>query len=268
MSASARRTVDLSSARVLISNDDGIHANGLKALEKAVLPLAGEVRTVAPDAGRSGASHMVSINHRLNLHKVGPGERYMVDGTPADAAMVGIQGVFSPEPPDLVLSGINHGLNLGDDLFSSGTVGVAVEACLQNIPAIAFSAARSYDPQSTDLWEEAGLAVPGVLEVLCRFGWPRDTFYNVNFPNRPYADIAGIAVVPQGRMDRAPSFELADPAQSGDDLTWRLRHIGGEGIRAGTCDYSAVREGYVTVTPVRVEITDHATLEDLREAFG
>ncbi len=260
-----RRTVDLASARVLLSNDDGIHAEGLGVLERAVSPLVGEVRVVAPERGRSGASHMVSYADAIQLRRAGAGHRYMTDGTPADAAIFGLQQVFEDAPPDLVLSGVNHGLNLGDDLFSSGTVGVAVEACLQHVPAIALSA---YKGQQGISWDTVESCIPDVLRRIAGFGWPRDVFYNVNIPNLPYADIRGIVAVPQGRMDHAASFVLRADQDPRRASVYRLRHNGGQGVREGESDYSAMREGYVTVTPVRVEITDRGVLDEMKEAFA
>ena len=271
-----RKTVDLADARVLISNDDGIRAKGLAVLEEAARPLVKEVRVVAPEGGRSGASHMITFAGHIRLKRVGAAERYVTDGTPADAAILGLQKVFDSDLPDLVLSGVNHGLNMGDDFFSSGTMGVAIEACLQNIPAISVSAYRG---EIGINWDTVEKILPGVLEKLAAFGWVRDVFYNVNIPNRPYADIKGIKPVGQGRMDDASSFVVApgdDPRRQG---TYRLRHNGGVGLRSmgpdgqgdydyqGDCDYTAIRDGYVTVTPVRVEITDRAVLQQMRDAL-
>lgn len=261
---SMRKTVDLAEARVLISNDDGIRAKGLAVLEDAARPLVKEVRVVAPEDGRSGASHMITYAGHVRLKRVGVAERYVTDGSPADAAILGLQKVFDKRMPDLVLSGVNHGLNMGDDFFSSGTMGVAVEACLQNIPAIAVSAYRG---EIGINWDTVEHVLPGVIRKLAAFGWVRDVFYNVNIPNRPYGDIKGIMPVGQGRMDDASSFVVGpgdDPRRSG---TYRLRHNGGVGLRQGDCDYTAIRDGYVTVTPVRVEITDRVMLEQMKDAL-
>lgn len=265
-----RKTVNLAEARVLLSNDDGIRAKGLAVLDEAVRPLVRETRVVAPEGGRSGASHMITYAGQVRLKRVGTGERYVTDGTPADAAILGIQKVFADSLPDIVLSGVNHGLNLGDDFFSSGTMGVAIEACLQNIPAVAFSAYRG---EIGINWETVEQVLPEVLAKLAAFGWQRDVFYNVNIPNRPYGEIMGIIPVAQGRMDEASSFVVVP----GDDArrlgTYRLRHNGGVGLRQsaqgdlGDCDYTAIRNGYVTVTPVRVEITDREVLEQMRDAL-
>jgi len=260
-----RTTVDLATARVLLSNDDGIHADGLGVLERAVAPLVAETRIVAPERGRSGASHMISYADTIQLRPAGSGHRYMTDGTPADAAIFGLQHVFGDAPPDLVLSGVNHGLNLGDDLFSSGTVGVAVEACLQHVPAIALSAYKGQDGIS---WDTVARCIPDVLHKIAGFGWPRDVFYNVNFPNLPYAEIRGVTAVPQGRMDHAASFVLRADQDPRRASVHRLRHNGGNGVREGDSDYRSMREGYVTITPVRVEITDWAVLNEMKEAFA
>ncbi len=261
---SMRKTVDLTEARVLISNDDGIRAKGLAVLEEAARPLVKEVRVVAPEGGRSGASHMITYAGHVRLKRVGVAERYVTDGSPADAAILGLQKVFEKKMPDLVLSGVNHGLNVGDDFFSSGTMGVAVEACLQNIPAIAVSAYRG---EIGINWDTVEHVLPGVIRKLAAFGWVQDVFYNVNIPNRPYGDIKGMMPVGQGRMDNASSFVVGpgdDPRRSG---TYRLRHNGGVGLRLGDCDYTAIRDGYVTVTPVRVEITDRDMLEQMKDAL-
>lgn len=261
----SRRTVDLASATVLLSNDDGIHAEGLAVLERTVTPLVSDVRVVAPDSGRSGASHMISYADAIQLRSAGAGHRYTTDGAPADAAIFGLQKVFAGTAPDLVLSGVNHGLNLGDDLFSSGTVGVAVEACLQNIPAVAISA---YKGEAGINWDTVAECLADVLTRIAAFGWPRDVFYNVNIPNLPYSDIRGIVAVPQGRMDGAASFVLLPDQDPGRESVYRLRHNGGNGVRIGESDYQSMRDGYITVTPVRVEITDWSVLQELREVFA
>ncbi len=267
------RLVDLKTARVLISNDDGIDAEGIAVLEAATFPLVGEMLTVAPESGQSGASHKVSFKERLTVTRVGPGERYKVNGTPADSVILGLQTIFAENAPDLVLSGVNKGLNLGDDVFASGTVGVAIQACLQHVPAIAFSAYNTHGVpvEGVDLhdtWETASHVIPDVLDKLSRFGWPRDTFFNVNIPNRPYSDIAGIVATRQGRMDFANSFVVQDAAHPGEERSFYMRHIGGQGVRDGESDYQAIKKGFVTVTPVRVEITDHDVLASLSGALA
>ena len=233
-------------------------------LEEEARSLVKEVRVVAPEGGRSGASHMITFAGHVRLKRVGVAERYVTDGSPADAAILGLQKVFDDDLPDLVLSGVNHGLNLGDDFFSSGTMGVAIEACLQNIPAIALSAYRGEVGVN---WDTVHHVLPEVISKLAAFGWVQDVFYNVNIPNRPYADIKGIMPIRQGRMDDASSFVVAPGDDQRRSGTYRLRHNGGAGLREGDCDYTAIRDGYVTVTPVRVEITDGAMLEQMKDAL-
>lgn len=242
---------------ILLSNDDGIHAPGLQALAEALEPL-GRVVVVAPDRERSAAGHAVTLHRPLRLTSLRP-DWYAVDGTPTDCVHLGIHGLLK-QTPDLVVSGINAGGNLGDDLTYSGTVSVALEGCLFGVPSVAFSlVAREgfhYGP--------AARVAAVLARSIASRGLPRGTFLNVNLPNR--ADGAGVKGV---RMTRQGQRVFGDGVAESVDPRGRAfywigaRELGYVEEEEGT-DVEAVARGFVSVTPVRTDLTDYGFLEELR----
>lgn len=265
MSAAAdagRRPVDLGRARVLLTNDDGIAADGLAVLERAIAPHVAAVHTVAPADGRSAASGMMSLRRSLRVETWTAG-RTAVEGTPADCVLAALQHILADEPPDLVLSGINHGANLGGDLNSSGTVGAAVAAALEGVPAIALSLddARDADGRRRYDWRQAEARTAEIVERLCAAGFAPGGLYAVNFPHAPAAPDAPPLVRSAGRQ--TGSFRVAPQA----DGTLFVRHVGDRGTDDSVCDYAAVRAGRIAITPVSADRTDRDVLRALPEAF-
>ncbi len=264
----ARQTLNLSTARVLLTNDDGIDAAGIRTAIDILRPLCGSLIVIAPDRWRSGMGRAVTIRQELEVREHHHEGEYACTGTPADCVIVGLQMVMADAPPHIVISGINNGSNLGDDITASGTAGAAIEACLQHLPAIALSMASDFthDPD----WATARAVLPDVLTRLCGFGFVRDVFYNVNLPNLSYDKTGNVAVVPHGRMDDASSF-LTQPMdlddRTGGPLRFTIHHRGGVGVRPGDHDYHRMAAGQVTVTPVSVMMTDAAVIPALREHF-
>lgn len=242
---------------ILASNDDGVHAPGLHALAEALRPL-GRVVVVAPDRERSAAGHAVTLHRPLRLTEVRP-DWYAVDGTPTDCVHLGIHGLLKTMP-NLVVSGINAGGNLGDDLTYSGTVSVALEGCLFGVPSLAFSlVARA------EFRFEAAAHIAETLarEVACR-RLPRGTFLNINVPNvSDPSELAGVRMTRQGqRVFGDGVAESVDPR--GRPFYWiGARELGYVEEDEGT-DVEAVAQGFVSVTPVRTDLTDHRFLEELR----
>lgn len=236
--------------RILITNDDGIHAEGIKALEAALSPL-GEVFVVAPEAEMSGASHSLTLARPLRIRRIDD-HHWTVDGTPTDCVVMALNKILPPDmPPDICCSGINHGPNLGDDASYSGTVAGAMEATILGVPGIAFSLAVSREPDFRQSASVAALITEKALSV----GLPNGTLLNVNVPRG----------VPSGTRITTQGFKTARPVISEHtDPRGKLYYWIGEvrnGFRAeGGTDFEAVDAGLVSVTPMRADLTDHSSL--------
>jgi 5'-nucleotidase len=255
--------LDLATARILVSNDDGSEAPGIKLLEKIAAELSRDVWTVAPEQEQSGASHSLTTRRPLRMREVAP-RRYVVDGTPTDCILLAAKRLFRDRHPDLVLSGVNSGANLGEDLIYSGTVAAAMEAALLGIPAIALS--QGYRDGEKIPWETAAAFVPDIIRRLARLAWPRDTLVNVNFPGVKPDAVRGIAVTRQGRRVLSDNLtERLDPR--GRPYYW-IGPIREAGIAQPGTDLAAIAEHRVSVTPVYLDLTNHRALGGLEEAFA
>jgi 5'-nucleotidase len=243
---------------ILVTNDDGIGADGIRALAKA-MEMLGNVTIMAPDREQSATSHALTLHRPLRMRKIS--EREMsVDGTPTDAVLLGVHG-FLKERPALVVSGINHGPNMGNDVLYSGTVAAASEGTFLGIPSIAISLA-TWD--TADFGPAARVARTLVAQLLRR-GLPAKTCLNVNIPAIPYDQIKGVRVTRLGkRVYRDVIVEKTDPRGKlyywigGEEPTWE---------NDDSSDFTAVENGYVSVTPLTFELTDYKELVDL-EAKG
>jgi 5'-nucleotidase len=242
--------------RILCSNDDGIFAKGLD-LSVEVCSTIGEVSVVAPDREQSGASHSLTLYKPLRAMPRGE-NRWAVDGTPTDCAMLAI-GAILPEKPDVVVSGVNHGPNLGEDVLYSGTVSVAMEAVSLGIPAIAISfAGHNLDVMPS--WR--ALLEKLVKSILNDSLLPTPTFLNINLPPIPADQAKGVRVTNLGSRVYVDSLKKSkDPF--GRDVFW----IGGGSINwTGTehSDVAAINDGYVSVTPLQLDLTHHASMDAAR----
>lgn len=240
--------------RVLVSNDDGVDAPGIHVLAER-LRVVGEVTVVAPDRDRSGASNSLTLDAPLRVLPVGNGY-FRVAGTPTDCVHLALAGLLEHEP-DMVVSGINNSANLGDDVIYSGTVSAAMEGRFLGLPAIAVSLVTS--DHTGVHYDSAAQAVLLLMRRLLVDPLPADTILNVNVPDLPWAEIRGFEVTRLGRRHRsAPSIEQIDPR--GRPIWW----IGPAGevddASPGT-DFNAVRRGYVSVTPIHVDLTRFQALE-------
>ena len=241
---------------ILVSNDDGIRATGLEALEGALAPL-GELWVIAPDRDQSAASHSLTLHRPLRIEELGR-RRYAVDGTPTDCVNLAVNSIL-PTRPDLVVSGINHGGNLGDDITYSGTVSAAMEGTLLSVPSIAVSLMSG---NGADFEVAAGFAGRLAQAVLAQ-GLPPDTLLNVNIPPLPDAAVRGYTITRQGKRRYADTIiENVDPR--GKKYYW----IGGDGmgfVPAEGTDFTAVEGGYVSVTPLHLDLTNHASIAKVNE---
>ena len=247
---------ELMSKRILISNDDGINSEGLHKLHETLKKL-GEVYVVAPDRDQSAVSHSLTLYRPLRLDKTSD-FIYTVDGTPTDCINLAINGILRDKKPDLVVSGSNKGENLGDDITYSGTVSAAMEGTLLGVPSIAISLVGRGDFNFDLASYHSELIAKYVLEN----GLPKDTLLNVNIPNIPPEEIRGIMITKQGkRLYDAPIVEKVDPR--GKKYYW----IGGDELGFLSIDNSdivAVKEGYVSVTPIGLDLTKYDLIDKLK----
>jgi 5'-nucleotidase len=242
--------------KILITNDDGIHAPGINCLADALAAI-GEVAIVAPDRERSASAHALTLHHPLRAEKLSPG-RYAVDGTPTDCVNLGIHSLIDFHP-DLVVSGINRGANIGDDVTYSGTVAAALEATLMGIPAFAISLVCKED--DADYGGAAGFAARLALQIRNN-GLPQDTFLNVNVPNVAAELLKPALITIQGkRRYEGTIVDSVDPR--GRSYYWigtadlDFHDIDGS-------DFAALRRGHISVTPLHLDMTNHQALPFLR----
>ncbi|MFC3098482.1 5'/3'-nucleotidase SurE [Alteraurantiacibacter palmitatis] len=249
--------------RILLTNDDGIHAPGLELLEAIAAELSDDVWVCAPAEEQSGAGHSLTLHMPVRLRQYGD-RRFAVTGTPTDAVNLGLRKLFADRKPDLVISGINAGENLADDVTYSGTISAAMEGALAGIPAIALSQAQRdgvKDFAAADGWAER------VLRVLAATPMAKRTLINVNFPDVAADQVKGIRVARQGFHDyeRGSLIEGTDPR--GRPYYWfgleEMEHTLDHGS-----DLEAVADGYVSVTPLQLDFTHYAALGALADRFS
>lgn len=239
--------------RLLLSNDDGVHAPGLKALHDALLPYA-NLRVVAPDRDRSGASNSLTLSHPLLLSAMENGF-YSVDGTPADCVYLGVNGVWD-ERPDLVISGINHGSNLGDDVLYSGTVAAAMEGRSLGMSAIAMSLCGNRH------FDSAARMAASLVGAADQLTLPPRTLLNVNVPDLPWDQIQGVKVTRMGFRGPADT-PLATQDPRGRTRYW-IAAAGASADDGEDTDFAAVEAGFVSITPLQTDLTRHAARSDVQ----
>lgn len=251
--------------RILVTNDDGIHAPGLDACARIAAALSDDVWVVAPETDQSGVAHSLSLNDPLRLRQVAA-QRYAVKGTPTDCVIMAVRHVLIDNPPDLILSGVNRGQNIAEDVSYSGTVAGAIEGTILGIPSIALSQAFGPKTRDNPSYQTAETHGPDVIRTLLAEGIPAGVLINVNFPDRAPDQVAGIAVTAQGRRDQ--KLMRIDPRKDGrgNDYFW----IAFERRSADTVpgsDLRALDEGRISVTPLRVEQTDEPMMTRLAQVF-
>ena len=249
--------------RILVCNDDGIDAPGIKVLERVARGLSEDVWVVAPETQQSAASHSLTLHHPLRIRRISR-RRHAVNGTPTDCVFLAFNKIMADGLPDLVLSGVNDGPNVGEDVTYSGTIAAAMEATLLGVPAVALS--QDYGAGRKHHWATAEQWGGRLLRTLIERGWPARVLINVNFPDLVADKVRGIKVVRQGLHELADTLEeRIDPR--GVPYYW----IGATPRESGTgergTDMVALDEGYVSVTPLHMDLTHRRTLTLLREAI-
>jgi 5'-nucleotidase len=239
---------------LFVTNDDGYDAKGIQILQRALRGL-GDLFVCAPKNEQSAASHSLTVRQRIATYKVGDG-RYKIAGTPTDSVLLGIQGILG-RSPDLLISGINHGPNMGEDVTYSGTVAAAIEGTMLGVPSLAISSLQR-NLHSEDLIERIARTV---VETALRLGVPRDCLLNVNIPDPEVAPIKGVRITKLGSRayDNLLAREEGEPGEvfytvGGTDPVWKTDD--------GT-DIAAVRMGYVSVTPLHLDMTHYKAVVEM-----
>lgn len=246
--------------KILISNDDGYRAEGLRTLVAALQPLA-DITVVAPERNRSGASNSLTLDVPLRLSRYEE-QRYYLNGTPTDCVHMAISGLFDQEF-DMVVSGINDGANLGDDTLYSGTVAAAVEGRFLGLPAIAVSLVTRADNVGSHHFATAARVAAELVMRLQHTPLGAATILNVNVPDLPYEQLKGTQVTRLGFRHRSePVIKAQDP--KGNDIYWVGPAGRGQDAGPGT-DFHALANGFVSITPLQTDLTRHAMLDDLRD---
>ena len=252
--------------RILVTNDDGIHSPGLAVAEKIALSLSGDVWVVAPETEQSGASHSLTLTFPLCLRKIAE-RRFAVSGTPTDCVMMAALHILKDKPPDLVLSGVNWGSNLADDVTYSGTIAGAMEGCALGIPSIAMS--QAYDDEAREKidWSPGETHGPALVRRLVDAGWTDGTLININFPGCSAAEVTGTELVPQGRYDlQSTEIEERHDARSRPYYWIGLRRR--RATPPKQSDLGAVYDNKIAVTPLHMNLTDAGALEKMRQSLG
>lgn len=250
--------------RILLTNDDGIHAEGLGALETIARALTDDVWICAPEWEQSGASRALTLAEPLRVRRVGE-RRFAVSGTPTDCVMLAINELVEGGRPDLVLSGVNRGANLAEDVTMSGTVAGAIEAMAMGVPGIALS--QTSWPAHDPLFAPAEAFGPGVIRRLMEVGWPDDVVINVNFPSRPPEEIGEVEVTRQGFRDVAVRHAEKRTDLRGREYYWVGFRQERSSPAEGT-DLKANYDGKISVTPLHIDLTHAQTVHALKGVLG
>ncbi|OYW98083.1 MAG: 5'/3'-nucleotidase SurE, partial [Caulobacter vibrioides] len=245
--------------RVLLTNDDGIHAPGLQALEKIARALTDDVWICAPEYEQSGASRALTLADPIRVRKLDP-RRFAVEGTPTDCVMMAVQHLIEGAKPDLVLSGVNRGQNIAEDVTLSGTVGGTIEGMSMGIPSIALSQSMNYfHDEIVAHWGTAEAVAPGIVQRLLEVGWPADVGMNVNFPALRPESVKAVEVTRQGFRDGHMRHMDKRTDLRGRDYYWMGFTAKASQPAEGT-DLRAVYEGRISVTPLHIDLTHNETV--------
>jgi 5'-nucleotidase len=252
--------------RILVTNDDGIHAEGLDVCEKIAHAISDDVWVIAPEYDQSGVAHSLTLNDPLRLRQVAE-RKFAVRGTPTDCIIMGARHVLNGKGPDLVLSGVNRGRNAGEDVIYSGTVAGAVEGTMIGIPSLALSQAYASRSGREPYWDTALRYGPDIIRRVVAEGIPRDVLINVNFPDCEPDKVRRIAVTAQGRrrQERLHIDERKDGR--GNPYYW-IAYVRHAFVPAadGT-DLAALEEHCIAVTPLRLDMTDEPYMTRLAGLF-
>ena len=251
--------------RILITNDDGIHSPGLTALERIAAELGDDVWVVAPEFDQSGLAHSLSLNDPLRLRQIEE-KRFALKGTPSDCVIMAMRRLMGAKP-DLVLSGVNSGQNVADDVTYSGTIAGAIEGTLLGVPSVALSQAYTYDDGERVVpWETAERHAPGIIRKLLAFGFPEGIVYNLNFPNVGPNEVKGVIVTAQGKVTHGLHI---DERRDGRNLPYFwLTYRREKPLIAPGSDIDALARNAISLTALRLDMTAHDLNAPLTRHFA
>ena len=255
--------MDLRQARILVSNDDGVNAPGLRVLEKIAKKISDDVWVVAPESEQSASGHSLTLTLPLRVRRI-LRQKFAVNGTPSDSVLLAVKHIITGKPPDLVLSGVNAGGNLGDDITYSGTVAAAMEGALLGIPSIALSQVGVYGESIR--WGPTEHHAERIVRRLVLEEWPRNVLINVNFPDVPVHEVGSTEITVQGRR------KIGDVVTSGLDprghgYVW-IGTSRDEDPSLRRSDLKAVNEGRISVTPLCLDLTHGRSIARLQKLFA
>lgn len=252
--------------RILITNDDGIHAPGLIACEKIARAMSDDVWIVAPETDQSGVSHSLSLNDPLRLREVGE-RHFAVKGTPTDCVIMGVRHIM-PERPDLVISGVNRGRNVAEDVLYSGTVAGAKEATVLGIPSFALSQAYTFSTKHLPNWQTGIAHGPSLMQKILKEGIPKDVLININFPDCLPEEVEGVAVSTQGKRDAEFLKIDARIDGRGNPYYWLAIARGIKPASPPGSDLAALDNKKISVTPLRLDLTDEPFMTKLAQVLA
>lgn len=251
--------------RILLTNDDGIHAEGLKVLEEIAQQFSDDIWIIAPEIEQSGKSRAVTLTEPIRVRKIAD-KSFAVQGTPTDCVLIGILEIMKDNPPDLVLSGVNRGQNIAEDTSYSGTVAAAMCGMQHGVRSIALSQSKGFRSPDSLPWETTRHWGPKVLKPVLEASWPGNVVININFPDRPPHGITGVEVTRQGFRDENIIRAEQRLDLRGDTYFW----IGYRGKLSnpneGT-DLRAIYEGRISISPLHVDLTHEETVSSLTKAL-
>ncbi len=251
--------------RILLTNDDGVRATGMQVLRRIAAHLSDDVWVVAPESEQSAASRGVSIHNPVRLKKL-EDKVYAVTGTPTDSVIVALRDVLNEHKPDLVLSGVNRGQNLAEDVTFSGTIAGALQGMQMGVPSIALSLARGFQGATSLPWETAERHAPDLIKKLVDLGWPHNVVLSINFPDTPPDKVKGIHITRQGHRDFQMTGVDKRNHPRGGSYFWLTYGAAKSNPPQGT-DLRAIYDGYISVTPLHTDLTHFDTMSDLQDVF-
>jgi len=252
--------------RILLTNDDGIEAEGLACLERIARTLSDDVWVCAPAVEQSGKGRGITLTEPMRVHRFGD-KRFAVTGTPTDCVVLAVNDLM-PKRPDLVLSGVNRGANVGEDVSYSGTVAGALQGMAMGIRSIALSQSlERFHDEVIAHYETAEAFAPGIIQRLMEAGWSDNVVMNLNFPNLPPDLVKAVEVTSQGFRDLAEMHAIRRTDLRGRDYYWMGFRAGEQSPAEGT-DLRAIAEGKISVTPLHIDLTHHQTVYDLKKVLG
>ncbi len=254
--------------RILLTNDDGVHAEGLASLERIAATLSDDVWVVAPELEQSGASRAMTLTDPVRVRRLGA-RKFGVSGTPTDCIILALTDLIDGARPDLVLSGVNRGANLGEDISMSGTVAGALEAMVLGVRAIAISQEANYDGDAEPVarFETAETHAPEIIQRLLQVGWPDGVVINLNFPDLPPEAVTEVEITRQGFRDIHSLHAEKRTDLRGRDYYW-IGYFERSAPEIKDTDLAAIVQGRISVTPIHIDLTHMQTVHALKKALA